>query len=284
MTPSERIRHIESIARNLAGEEWATIDLSLKQFRLPISSSWGNSDRHAYIVRMIEDGEDEKLVGLLEHLSGNQTTIQNPSFWTNGYLRVFLSHISTHKKEASDLQQVLSNYAISTFVAHEDIEPTKDWQNEIEGALLTMDAFVALITPDFHSSNWTDQEIGFALARRVLVIPIRLGMDPYGFVARHQAIKGQISNPSGMANDIFHALLSNQQTQRQMREALVTKFETSWSFQEAKNNMAILEDAKSFPSDLVPRLVKAVEDNRQIRDATGVPYRLERLVKDSGIA
>ena len=34
------------------------------------------------------------------------------------------------------------------------------------------------LTDDFHPSLWTDQEVGVALARAVLVIPIRKGATP----------------------------------------------------------------------------------------------------------
>jgi hypothetical protein len=35
-------------------------------------------------------------------------------------------------------------------------------QNEIETALESMDAFVALLTENFHESLWTDQEVGYS--------------------------------------------------------------------------------------------------------------------------
>jgi hypothetical protein len=51
-----------------------------------------------------------------------------------------------------------------------------------------MDAFVAVMTERFHVSDWTDQEVGFALARGVPVIALRLGRDPYGFLGKFQAL------------------------------------------------------------------------------------------------
>jgi hypothetical protein len=69
-----------------------------------------------------------------------------------------------------------------------DIHPTKLWQDEIEGALASMDGFVALLTDKFHESDWTDQEVGFAFARGVPIVPVRLGCDPYGFIGKFQAL------------------------------------------------------------------------------------------------
>ncbi len=82
----------------------------------------------------------------------------------------------------------MATFGISAFVAHQDIQPTKAWQDEIENALTTMDAFVALLTEGFHESEWTDQEVGFALVRGIPVVSVRLGRDPYGFIGKFQAL------------------------------------------------------------------------------------------------
>jgi hypothetical protein len=105
------------------------------------------------------------------------------------YFKLFISHLSNHKKKASDLQKVLKRYGISSFVAHEDIEPSKEWQNEIENALHTMDALTAILMDGFKESNWCDQEIGFALGKGVLIIPIKKDINPYGFIGKYQAIQ-----------------------------------------------------------------------------------------------
>ncbi len=108
--------------------------------------------------------------------------------WGDSGFRVFLSHKAEVKKEASGLKERICVYGVSAFVAHEDIHPTKEWQDEIESALSSMDAFVALMTDNFHDSLWTDQEVGYALGRGVPIIAVKLGRDPYGFIGRFQAL------------------------------------------------------------------------------------------------
>ncbi len=123
-------------------------------------------------------------------LSGHAKVAESAQnrIWDIGHYRVFLSHKSEFKKEASVLRDKLRIYGVSAFVAHEDIHPTEAWQDEIENALKSMDALVALVTEDFHDSSWTDQEVGFALGRGVPAIALRLGCDPYGFIGRFQAL------------------------------------------------------------------------------------------------
>ena len=101
---------------------------------------------------------------------------------------IFLSHKAEVKDQVQELKKGLERYGVSAFVAHSDIQPTNDWQDTILDVLGRMDAFVALLTEGFRDSDWTGQEIGYAIARKVDIIPVGLGMDPYGFIARYQAL------------------------------------------------------------------------------------------------
>ena len=115
--------------------------------------------------------------------------------WPDKRFRLFLSHVSKHKLAVSKLKDELELFGISAFVAHEAIKPNLEWLREIELALRSRHALLALVTPDFHASVWTDQEIGWAFGRGVLVVPVRLGVDPYGFAGKAQGISGVLEKP-----------------------------------------------------------------------------------------
>src|SRR4029077_15913647 len=142
-------------------------------------------------------------------------------FWRKGILRVFVTHLAAHRVFVGELQEALLPFGISCFVAHTDIEPTSVWQAEIETALATCDALVALLHPNFHASNWTDQEIGFAIGHGVPAFAVRFGQDPYGFIGRFQAFNGNGKTPAALARELFDAYRKNKQTQRRMSEVLV---------------------------------------------------------------
>lgn len=135
-----------------------------------------------------DDADWRQESGLL--LSGRRDVSSDTvkRIWGGGSFRIFLSHKTSVKKETSDLKAQLLLFGMTAFVAHEDIRPTKEWQGEIENALASMDAFVALMTEDFHASDWTDQEVGYALAKGVPLLAVRLGADPYGFIGKFQAV------------------------------------------------------------------------------------------------
>jgi len=281
MNASERIKVIKGITSVLSAEEWPLVDLTLRQFKLPTAEMWeGNAQ--SYVIHMVQEASDDVLLELAAHLGIDSTprpSALTPSFWKTGYLRLFISHISERKVDAANLKAWLHSYNISGFIAHVDIEPTKKWQGEIELALSTADALVAVLTPGFPQSPWTDQEIGFALGRGLLVISVKMGLDPYGFMGHEQALPcgSELSLP--IARQIFEILLKHKQTQKRMSESLVSRFQNSESFAEAKSNIGLLEQAVYWDERLLDAIGTAVEENGQIDGSFGVAKRVAALIK-----
>lgn len=201
--------------------------------------------------------------------------------WPEGRFRLFLSHLSADKVAVSRLKSALETFGISAFVAHEDIEPSLEWRDEIELGLKSMHALAALITPEFHGSNWTDQEIGWALGRGVIVIAVKLGQDPYGLAGKYQAISGSFSDPDSLAKAIVNSLLANAQSHSQMRRALVKAFCESKSFpntQKLKNSILRVKDFTDAEKSL---LENACKSNIKIAEAYWVPEAIYKLIGKS---
>jgi hypothetical protein len=178
--------------------------------------------------------------------------------------------VSLNKVKVSQLKAALLDRGISAFVAHDDIEPILEWQDEISLALQSMHALAALMTPDFHASNWTDQEIGWALGRGMPVIPIQLGTVPYGFVGKIQAIRGSLDEIDSLASSITQALLRNGQAHMHMRRAIVEAFEKSSSFAASKTLKDIITTVDDFTDDEKHRLRAACKSNTQVSGSGGV--------------
>ncbi len=265
-------------------DDWGTIDLVLKQFGMKWSDQW-SGDKPSYIGEMIGGATDDELVELGQHFGmdvgavGPTALIEPPSCWDEGKLRVFVSHLTAHKAEAATLQQCLGFRGMSCFVAHNDINPTAEWQTEIEAALATCDLLVALIHPDFVKSAWCDQEIGYALGRGVPVFTVRCGADPHGFVGRFQAFNGNGKEPIIIAEELFAAAISHKILQAKMADVLVNLFINSGSFKSAANRVGYLEKLAVWDASYSARLKKAVEDNFQIGASYGVPERIKALLK-----
>ncbi len=282
LTASQRVQLLKEIGNRLGAEEWPLIDVTLSQFKLPTNDEWG-SNKVAYVMEMAKKAPDAVLTELAQHVGflveeAPKVGI-DPPFWRPRMFRVFVSHLSAHRQLAAKLQEALQPYGISAFVAHNDIEPTLEWLSQIEAALATADSLVALLHPQFHESKWTDQEIGFAMGRGLPVFAVHFGQDPYGFVGRFQAFAGGTKTPAQLALELFDAYRKNKQTQKRMAEVLVTLFEDSTSFSDAKARVGYLEDLEAWDASFIPRINAAVKSNSQISDSWHVPERVVALAK-----
>jgi len=141
---------------------------------------------------------------------------------------------------------------------------------------------VALLHPTFHFSNWTDQEVGFAMGRAVPTFSIHLGQDPYGFIGRFQAFNGNRKTAAQLAPELFDAYRKNKQTQRKMAEIIVGLFELSTSFANAKKLIGHVESLEVWEPSFSARLESTVKNNSQVNGSWGVPERVTNLVKKWG--
>jgi hypothetical protein len=187
--------------------------------------------------------------------------------WPEGRFRLFLSHLAKHKIAVSKLKEGLDLFGISAFVAHEAIKPSLEWQREIELALRSMHALLALITSDFHASLWTDQEIGWAFGRGVLVVPVRLGTDPYGFAGKVQGISGSLEKPDKLAEAVFETLLANPQTHAEVRRAFVTALCGSGSYIQSILLRDYIPEITDFTDEEKAAVREACETNDQLSNA-----------------
>ncbi len=280
LTPSQRVTSIKEISNRLSGESWALVDLTLKQFNLPVSDSW-SGDISSYVMRMIEDAPDKAVIELSQHLgfdlNVSRTSNIEPDFWDDGMFRLFISHLATKKKMATNLQDALRGFGISSFVAHNDIKPTTEWEDQIELALSTCDALIALLHDKFHESNWTDQEIGFAMGRGVPVCSVHFGQTPYGFIGRFQAFNGNGKFAYALAKEVFDVFRKNKQTQSRMSGNLVALFEKSNTFAQANDRMGYLEELDVWEPAFSKRILAAIDNNTQVSGSWGVPDRVKAL-------
>jgi len=205
-----------------------------------------------------------------------------PSFWQPGCFRLFISHTSANKVRAHALKQALTEYHIAAFVAHDDIVPTQEWEAEIERALRTTDALAPIITADFVESRWCDQEVGFAFGRGKLIVPLCSDTIPHGFLGKYQRLPTKGLLAPAVAEQLFNVLLPHPLTSQRMTDALVDRMANSGSFAISRRTMTLLEKLPRLNDSQIAKLVQSTESNRQVREAEGIPFRIQRLVTRVG--
>ena len=152
--------------------------------------------------------------------------VRAADFWVSGYLKMFVSHLSSNRSRMSALKACLSNWGISAFIAHEDIQASREWRDEVEAGLETMDVLAAVVEPGFKESDWCAQEVGYALGRKVDIIQLRAGLDPFGFFGKYQGIQIKGKSPENVANEIAQVLLKKPQHRDRVLQSMTKAFST----------------------------------------------------------
>ena len=207
------------------------------------------------------------------------------SLWKPRMARLFISHSVEHKSKAKELASALEPYGVSSFVAHDTIEPMAKWQEAILEGLETMDIMLAFVTDGFHKSYWTNQEIGFALARNIPVLSLKLQQsDPKGFIAREQALIGTVDDPAAAVPKVYESFWSssvqNEKLKKRLQRGLIGAFVGAWSFEDAKKYFDYMDKFVDYLSDDErAQIIKGFADNNQLRDCWHVQGHLPRFLK-----
>lgn len=199
-----------------------------------------------------------------------QTAIKR--IWKEGF-RLFLSHKAEVKVETAELRDTLKYFGISAFVAHSDIHPTKAWQEEIENALSTMDGFAALMTENFHDSDWTDQEVGYALALGVPMIAVRFGRDPYGFIGKFQALSCSWKDAP---KEIVRLLINHER----MLNAYIKAVQNCIQFDIGNKLATVLPHIDKLTDEQADALISAYNNNIEVGGSFGFNGAKPRLYGD----
>lgn len=104
--------------------------------------------------------------------------------------KLFLSYSTVDRLVAGRIASELRKcFACEVFLAHEDIEVSEHWRARILKELKDCDAILALVTPNFRPSKWTDQEVGNVVGQGKKVVPI-FSVEPlHGFLEMFQGIR-----------------------------------------------------------------------------------------------
>lgn len=128
----ERLHLIDRIGRELQNRmSYRDIEIYLAGFGVKTSKVTSSvNSKWVYTKELLADESDELILNVASELDLETPNIKSAAvgtskFWKPNTYRLFISHISAHKKVCSALATSLSNLNISAFVAHIDIEPTK---------------------------------------------------------------------------------------------------------------------------------------------------------------
>jgi hypothetical protein len=141
---------------------------------------------------------------------------------------------------------------------------------------------VVFLHKGFHESQWCDQEVGFARARRIPILPITIDERPYGFISKYQALDGHDLGAGTIANRITYLLSIAPSLRTIMTECLVSALEDSSAEDLSTRLVALLLQRRDFTLEQLDRLDQAAKTNDHVIEARlgdlPVPMVIEVIV------
>lgn len=214
------------------------MNLLMREFGLEGLDGGNWAEEIAFRLAKVSDGDLVELYSIVTGIEPDEVADvvesgANPGHWKAGYVRLFLSHSAEYKDFASTVAEELAVVGIDGFVAHNCLEIAAPWQAQIEVALRSMDAFVAIVHPGFNDRPWCHQEVGWAFGRRVPRFAIRMGETPKAFLSSDQwpsgfgkspkvvalLISGWLSGLPEIGNTVVDGLLSALQSAKNYYDA-----------------------------------------------------------------
>lgn len=289
MKALDRLTLIDRIGRELQSRmSYSDIDAYLSSFGIDVNKQTsGVNSKWVYSKELLADAPESTVLKLASELeidhnyaaNGDNQEVIEATFWEPQSFRLFLSHLSSYKKNTAVLQTALRAYGISAFVAHVDIEPTKEWQDEIEAGLFSMDALAAILMDGFKESNWTDQEVGVAFGRGVLIVPLIHGQNPYGFIGKYQGLKTKGKTVAQVANELFKILAASPKTKARMLTSIVDTALQAADASQALEKLEHLNEIKDIPEAYMERLRRGAATSPVFKEGSALDYLNDMLIK-----
>lgn len=276
MRPIDRVRAINTLKDHINKEmDWEDVRLFFSMMQLE-EPELGSGYSKAELIRgFLNECNEAQLFNIASQLSLDTIepkpteliTLGASTYWLTDHFRVFISHVHSVKTQAHALKESLRSYGVSAFVAHDDIKVSAKWRDEILKSLYSMDACVAILTKDFAASKWTDQEVGIAVCRDVLIVPINKEILPYGFIEELQAIKSNGMKTGQVAAKIFEVICESPKTKERMISCLAKTIATSSDDQLASFRVEKLSQIVGVPNSIWMTVRQNVAANARLMES-----------------
>lgn len=183
-------------------------------------------------------------------------------------IEVFISHADEDKTTAKEIAvEMRKRQGVNVFVAHDDLDPGANWKSDLTQKIYECDAFVVLLTKDFHSAEWTEQEVGIAHTFKKRMIPIRFDKTATtGFMTDFQATKISWPIESSEIATLTDVIVAYSDEGQRHINGLIEQLRNSGSFIDANGCARILFNATTkFTPEQINKIANAYLENYEIR-------------------
>lgn len=181
-------------------------------------------------------------------------------------LRAFISYHHDDRRTAGRISEVLEEYDVITFMAHDDINVSEEWRQAILQELGQTDFFLAVLSERYQTSHWCTQEAGIAAFRGLTCIPLSIdGTIPPGFMQHVQAARLDPDNVNLIS--LLPGLIKHDE--EWAIDILVDYVSAARGFRTAEDRFrALLPYRNRMTEEQGLNLLEACIENGQIHDAS----------------
>lgn len=267
LSTGDRIDMIRECATLMANME--DIDLILSEYGASTSNWYDEITPRDYVAKMLADADSGILSAIYDYVTRRSDTSRpGQSPWKTDQLRLFCSHLAKHRGLIGEVGSSLQRFGIEPFVAHDSIEPSKEWQQVIEAGLREADAMIVFLHDGFIESRWCDQEVGWAMGRRIPILCLNYGQHPYGFLGKYQDEACLHLRPSQVAERVGDWASRIPTLQGRMGTGLARSFEQSRSWDGTRTLVTMLDRIPSLTEDELQMLERGAASNTQVSQVT----------------
>jgi hypothetical protein len=177
----------------------------------------------------------------------------------------FMSYQTEDRAVAGRVSQLLSTLGVQAFMAHEHIEVSMQWREEILRQIGLAYLFVPILSQHYYASIWCKQESGIAAFRRIPVIPLSIdGSIPPGALSH---IQSTLIDPNAPTyGNIFPGLAL--QHVGFLISAITQVIARSHNYRDAERNFDLIVPYLERATDQqIVELLNVSQRNDQIADA-----------------
>lgn len=174
----------------------------------------------------------------------------------------FFSFHHQDRHVAGRIRELVAEFGITSFLAHEDIGVSHEWQVRILEELGRAEAFIAILSERYLQSYYCLQESGIAIFRGLPIIPLAIDNTiPPGFVHH---IQGRRIDPENVSEEIVLTGIARWRPEIVIG-SLTDRLAESGSYRQAEANfrslLPFLEIAKQ---EQIVRVLQVSSDNGQV--------------------
>jgi hypothetical protein len=200
-------------------------------------------------------------------------------------VKIFLSYSTIDKHTAATIKYYFERLGYDVFLAHNDLEPSQIWIDEILKHLDTCDIFLPFLTENSRNSTWVNQEIGIGFTKNKVIIPFTVNCVPWGFISHIQAYSLNVSNTENFVNDIENATWKIQKIMKEkeydkMRDSLIFALDNSGSYEISNKISVSLLGCMLSDYEHVNEVIRIFLKNDQVNQAYDARKLISRLFND----